>query len=159
MPLNTDTFTVHDLADFPIVHARPEAIVSGYAADWAREMNALIAEGTPFAVVFPTGPFEEDHQDRKYRAIWLKANKRALGRLCVSLIVVEPDGLKRVALKAQTLTAVKAFQIRMDVVASLDDAVPLARSLLAPPATEAPNSTGRLTPQAVEDEVDRPVQG
>ena len=131
MPLDIQTFAVHDISGFPIILTRPEAIVPGYAEAWEREMDMLLAEGRPFIVVFPTTGAEEGHEDRKRRGLWLKANKQALAHLCLSLITIEPDGLKRIALKAQTAMATKAFGIPAQITSSLDEAARLAKQLLS----------------------------
>ncbi|OCC04002.1 hypothetical protein BA190_16070 [Labrys sp. WJW] len=130
MPFDHQAFIVHDVSGFPIIRSRPEAIVPGYAGRWMSEMEALLAQGQPFVVVFPAGHAEEAHEDRKRRGIWLKANKQALGRLCLSLIAIEPDRLKRVALRAQTAMATKAFGIAMEIAASSEEATALAARLI-----------------------------
>lgn len=131
MPIDHQAFTVHDISSFPIIRSRPEAIVPGYAERWVSEMEALLAQGQPFVVVFPTGSAEEAHEDRKRRGIWLKANKKALGRLCLSLIAIEPDRLKRMALRAQAAMATKVFGIAMEIAASPEEASDLAARLIA----------------------------
>jgi hypothetical protein len=126
-----DHFTVHDVADFPIVRSRCEAVVPGYAAPWASEMDALLAHGRPFVMIFPTGRLEEGHEDRKHRGLWLKKNKVALGSLCLSLVTVEPDALTRVAIRAQLAMAIKAFGVPMEVVATIEEAHDHAARMLA----------------------------
>ncbi len=91
MPLDLDAFTIHDVSAFPIVRSRADAIEPGYAARWEREMDVLLTHGECFVVVFPEPRTEETHEDRKRRGIWLKQHKEALGRLCLSLIAVEPE--------------------------------------------------------------------
>ena len=125
----TLAFTFHDVADFPLVISRTEVVARGYSGRWAAEMTALIDCGRPFVIVFP-GPLpEETPDDRKQRSIWLKHNKTRLARVCRALIRVEPDGLKRGALKAQAFAMTKAFGIPMEVVATRTDAIALAATL------------------------------
>lgn len=131
MPFDHQAFIVHDVSDFPIIRSRPEAIVPGYAGRWVSEMEALLMQGQPFVVIFPGGQAEEAHEDRKRRGIWLKANKQVLGRLCLSLIAIEPDRLKRIALRAQTAMATKAFGIAMEIAASSEEAAALATRQIA----------------------------
>jgi len=129
--LETD-FTIHDASDFPIVLARPEAVTPGYAAHWENEMEALLTRQKPFVVIFPASRTEETTEDRKRRGLWLKANKDRLGRLCLSLITVERDRLKRAELKTQASMATKAFGIPVAIVASFEEASSLAEWLIRP---------------------------
>ncbi len=129
--LDERTFTIHDVSSFPLVRARPEAVRPGYAAAWIAEMDALLAQGQDFVLLFTDGRPEETHEDRKCRGLWLKRHKDALARTCRSLIVVEPDAGARVALAAQAVLTSKAFGTRMDVVATCDDADNLANRLLS----------------------------
>ncbi|UHC17022.1 hypothetical protein LRS73_03660 [Methylobacterium currus] len=129
--LDDRTFTIHDMSCFPLVRARPEAVRPGYAAAWIAEMDALLAQGQDFVLLFTERRPEERHEDRKRRGLWLKHNKDALARSCLSLIVVEPDAVARVALAAQAALTAKAFGTRMDVVATHEDAGSLANRLLS----------------------------
>ncbi|AOY90983.1 hypothetical protein BKK79_03510 [Cupriavidus sp. USMAA2-4] len=124
-------FTVHDIAAFPLVWTRREAVRPGYAAQWEREMDELLRQQFPFVILMPERQAEEEHADRKVRALWLKRNKEALARLCKAVIAVEPDALKRVALNAQAALAVKAFGVPMAIAPSAQAAQELARERLA----------------------------
>ncbi|WP_206243689.1 hypothetical protein [Novosphingobium terrae] len=125
------SFTLHDLAHFPIVLFRSEAATPGYAALWQQEMDALLAQGRPFVLLFPDGRAEEEHEDRKQRALWLKQNREGLAALCLSLITVEPDAGKRLALEAQSAMAARAFGIPMAVSPSPQQAHAMAQALIA----------------------------
>lgn len=126
----TTTFIVHDLHAFPLVWSRSRAIEPGYAPQWAREMDALLEKAQPFVIVFEEGQPEESHEDRKTRGLWLKRNKALLGTICRAVIAIEPDAVRRIALKAQSALASRAFSVAMEVVASREDAEALARELL-----------------------------
>jgi hypothetical protein len=127
----TDNFIVHDLHAFPLVWSRRLAIEPGYASQWAREMDALLEQAQPFVIAFEEGQPEESHEDRKTRGLWLKRNKALLGTVCRAVIAIEPDAVRRTALKAQSALASRAFSVAMEVVASREDAQALARKLLA----------------------------
>ena len=142
MPLNLQDFTVHDVSHFPIVHLRPGAAQPGYAEPWEKEMNILLTSDTPFVVIFPANGTEETHEDRKRRGIWLKKNKKALGRACLSLITIEPDSFKRVALKAQALMAVKAFGVPIEVFTTPEEASSRAKLLITTAIERGPTSGG-----------------
>lgn len=128
--MSVDEFLVHDISHFPVVWSRNAAIVPGYAPQWVREMNRLLARGLPFVIIFDEGMADEDHEDRKVRAVWLKENKSLLASLCRSVIAIEPNAIKRAALTAQALIASKAFGVAMDVVPSRQDAEAAARASL-----------------------------
>jgi hypothetical protein len=129
---NPQSFVVHDVSCFPLVRARIDQQQVGYAPQWIDEMDLLVALGRPFVLLFESGrPEEEAHEDRRQRGLWLKKNKQALQEVCRALVSVEPDALKRTALKAQALMAVKAFGIPMDVVASTGEAEHCARERLS----------------------------
>ncbi|MDP9901751.1 hypothetical protein [Variovorax ginsengisoli] len=121
MTLNSADFTLHDVARFPLVLAKGETS-PGYAAQWEREMQALLAHGKAFVLVHPQARAEEAHEDRKRRGLWLKQNKQALGACCKAVISVEPDDVRRTALAAQSAMAEKAFGIPMRMAATLEQA-------------------------------------
>jgi hypothetical protein len=136
----TADFQVHDTATFPVIHFRPEQTAPGYAPTWEREMDALLMRQEDFVIIFPPGNFDEAHEDRKARALWLKRNRDLLLRFCKALVSVEPDPVQRAAQQAEAETLAKAFNIRRDVVESLAAAVDLARDILdvyRPPADGA----------------------
>jgi hypothetical protein len=123
-------FIVHDIEDFPIVWLRRAAIAPGYATQWEREMDALMTCSEPFVVIFEEGQPEEAHEDRKTRGLWLKRNKLALAQRCKAVLAIEPDAIKRTALKVQSALAAGAFGVPMDIAASTEDARLMAYSLL-----------------------------
>lgn len=131
MAFDMAAFVIHDVSGFPVVHARAEAIRPGYSAQWAREMDALVAQDAAFVVVLAGNEADETHEDRKQRGLWLKRNRDMLGRKCLALVGIEPDGLKRAALRLQAAVAVKAFGIPAEIVASAVEADKLSARILA----------------------------
>ncbi|KVA75898.1 hypothetical protein WM36_07180 [Burkholderia ubonensis] len=129
MNLDPQEFVVHDISRFPFCVFRAQAATPGYALQWEKEIDALMREGAPFVVVYVSLDADETHEDRKHRAVWLKQNKAALGAVCKALISVEPDPERRARVAEQGETAVKAFRIPHEAVASLDEAVTLAARL------------------------------
>ncbi|RQR61032.1 hypothetical protein DIE19_14720 [Burkholderia sp. Bp9126] len=129
MTLDPQEFIVHDISRFPFCVFRAQAATPGYAPQWEKEIDALMREGAAFVVVYVSLDTDETHEDRKHRAVWLKQNKTALGAVCKALISVEPDPERRAWVAAQGETAVKAFGIPHEAVASLDEAVALAARL------------------------------
>jgi len=121
---------VFEMEDFPIVTFRNTAIEPGYAARWAREMEALVSRAEPFVILFRPDRPDETVEDRKLRALWLKSHKAALSATCRGLLTVEPDAEARAA--AQEAEAMqKAFGLLLVSVASESEARDLAQSLLA----------------------------
>jgi hypothetical protein len=127
---STVRFIVHDIENFPIVWSRRAAIAPGYAMQWEHEMDALMARAEPFVIIFEEGQPEEVHEDRKTRGLWLKRNKLALAGRCKAVLAIEPDAIKRTALKLQSALVAKAFGVTMDIAASAEDARSMAYGLL-----------------------------
>ncbi|KVU40474.1 hypothetical protein WK68_01275 [Burkholderia ubonensis] len=141
MNLDPQEFVVHDISRFPFCVFRAQAATPGYALQWEKEIDALMREGAPFVVVYVSLDADETHEDRKHRAVWLKRNKAALGAVCKALISVEPDPERRARVAEQGETAVKAFGIPHEAVASLDEAVTLAARL-----TDADGAASQVRP-------------
>ncbi len=130
MSLDPSAFTVHDISEFPFIVFNAAAAQPGYAKQWETEMLALVVNNQPFVVVYDQLSVEETHEDRKNRGIWLKHNKDALGRVCKSLISIEPDVIRRAQVKVMNEIANKAFGIPNEVVATRDDALEVSQRLL-----------------------------
>lgn len=126
MALDTQTFFVLDIGQFPAVFVRHEAIRPGYAVQWMREMDLLIAHGVPFAMLYVDVPDVETHDDFKQRGIWLKQHAAALARVCRILVTVEPDDARREAARRHGRGATKAFGIPHRAVATLEEALDIA---------------------------------
>lgn len=122
---------VFEMDGFPIVTFRNEAIQAGYAARWVREMEALVARGESFVILFLPDRPEEALEDRKQRAVWLKTNKDALSEVCRALITVEPDPLQRTEAAKEAQAMQKAFGLLLVSVETEDEARDLARTLMA----------------------------
>ncbi|WP_269632949.1 hypothetical protein [Pelomonas sp. BJYL3] len=122
---------VFEMDGFPVVTFRNDAIRPGYAARWAREMEALVARAQAFVLLFLPERPEETLEDRKQRALWLKSNKDALSEHCRALITVEPDPQERAAAAKEAQAMQKAFGLLLVSVASESEARDLAQSLLA----------------------------
>jgi hypothetical protein len=121
MTLDAADFLLHDIARFPLVLAKGDTS-PGYAAQWEREMQALMGHGKPFVLIHPQARAEEAHEDRKRRGVWLKQNKQALGICYKAVISIEPDDERRAVLAAQSAMAERAFGIPMRVAATMGQA-------------------------------------
>jgi hypothetical protein len=124
-------FSLHDMSNFPLVRVRMQDLPTGYARTWTAEMDALLQQGQPFALVFLDAREEESHEDRKTRIQWLKANKTALASLCRGFVAVEPSAMKRLAKRAQGVVLGKTFGLRFLVARDAEAAEDLAHRLLA----------------------------
>jgi hypothetical protein len=122
---------LHDKTDFPIVRLDPAAVLPGYAAAWCDEMDALLAEGWPFVLIYPASDRHEGHEDRKRRGLWLKANKDRLAEVCLAMIIVEPDVGKRAELESIFPNLVRAFGTPQAACPSREDAEALGRHVLS----------------------------
>lgn len=122
MTLDATQFHIHNVSEFPCVVLNGRSMTPGYGADWVREMELLVELGKPFVVVYEHMHGAEDHEDRKLRGKWLKLNKQTLNRCCKTVVWVEPDEAHREDIRAVTATAVKAFGISHEVVATREEA-------------------------------------
>ena len=121
MTSNPTDFIFHDVSRFPLVLAHGDTS-PGYATQWEREMEGLVAHGEAFVLIQPAVRAEEAHEDRKRRGLWLKHNKQALRACCKAVIGVEPDDGRRAALTAASALAERAFGIPMRMAATLPQA-------------------------------------
>lgn len=126
------TFEVFDIQRFPLVTVRNDAIEAGYAAQWTREMDWLIAHGKPFVMLYVETPANETQEDFKRRGQWLKQNREALARVCTMVISVEPDEGRREEARVRGRGATKAFGIPHRAVGTLAEALDLASYRTAP---------------------------
>ncbi|MFX8281923.1 hypothetical protein ABTL36_19670, partial [Acinetobacter baumannii] len=58
-----DRFRIYDISAWPIVMLRSGAQAPGYAPQWAREMEALLARNQPFVVIHGVQQVDEAHED------------------------------------------------------------------------------------------------
>lgn len=93
-------------------------------------MDALLAISMPFVIIMEGDEHAEEHKDRKARGIWLKKNKAALATVCKAVIGIEASAIKRGAMQLQMSLATKAFGIKMEIVASREEALHLAERIL-----------------------------
>jgi hypothetical protein len=130
MTIDATTFDIHDVSLWPIVRQSAGSVQPGYSKQWEREMDALLAIAMPFVVIMEGDEHAEEHDDRKVRGIWLKKNKAALAAICKAVIGIEASAIKRAAMQVQMSLATKAFGMRMEIVASRNEALELAERIL-----------------------------
>ncbi len=118
MALDTHRFTVHDISRFPLCIVRNDRVVPGYGAQWQAEIEAIMAHGLPFVLIYLEPGDDEAHADRKLRSLWLKKHKDAFARLCISLISVLADDVRRAHFDAMGKMGEQAFGIRYETAAT-----------------------------------------
>ncbi|MGF6093871.1 hypothetical protein [Pseudomonas sp. 18175] len=131
MPLDTHRFTVHDISHFPLCVIRNDVVVPGYGAQWQAEIEAIMAHGIPFVLMYLEPGDDEAHADRKLRSLWLKTHKEAFGRLCISLISVLADEARRGHFDAMGKMGEQAFGIRYETAATQAEGEALAQRRIA----------------------------
>ncbi|WP_176331857.1 hypothetical protein [Burkholderia vietnamiensis] len=120
--LDTSHFVVFDVSAFPVVTVNNDAIVAGYGKRWTSEMDALIALGNPFAIVYRGVILDESAEDYAERVQWLVRNRAVVARLCRVLVVVEPDEVLREQARLRGRGIAKAFGVPHRAVATMDEA-------------------------------------
>ncbi|CAH2791250.1 MAG: hypothetical protein CBARDMAM_2853 [uncultured Caballeronia sp.] len=131
MNLDASRFRIHNVSAFPYVVFDGLAMTPSYASEWAKEMDALVEFGKPFVVVYERMHAGEDHEDRKLRGKWLKLNEHALSLCCKAVISIEPDEARREEIRVIAATAVKAFGIPHEVVATPEEAQAIVECIVA----------------------------
>jgi hypothetical protein len=120
--LDAYRFVVFDVSEFPVVVVNNEAVIPGYGARWTSEMDALIANGDPFAIVYQGAIADEPTEDLAQREQWLVRNRVNVARLCKVLVVVEPDELLREQARLRGRVIAKAFGVPHRAVATVNEA-------------------------------------
>lgn len=128
--MQLEEFRLYDTHDFPIVRISGRALPSGYGPRWVAEMDALLANGKPFAIVALDSAENPDHEDQKTLVVWVKSHKKELSRLCKGFVSIEPDRATRLLKRAQGAAMALAFGLRMKVAADRIQAEALAKRLL-----------------------------
>lgn len=128
--IDQSAFRFHEVTDFPVVRIAGRGLPHGYAQQWAAEMNTLLAQRTPFVLIFLNTVQDQIHDDRKGMMMWLRKNKAELKRLCPVMISIEPDPVIRLAKRTQGLVLSGALGLRFVVVAERGQAEALAQRAL-----------------------------
>ncbi|QGA50038.1 hypothetical protein [Pseudomonas brassicacearum] len=97
---------------------RNDVVVPGYGAQGQAEIEAIMAHGVPFVLIYLEPGDDEAHADRKLRSLWLKTHKEAFGHLCISLISVLADEARRAHFDAMSKIGEQAYGIRYETAAT-----------------------------------------
>ncbi|HCW0413361.1 hypothetical protein AB1K01_11385 [Pseudomonas paraeruginosa] len=135
MNLNPHDFLVHDISHHPMVVFRNDSAKPGYAKQWEVETVSLIGQGAPFVIVYDQLRGDEDHEDRKHRALWLKQNKAEMSRVCKGFISIEPDPVRREEARQMGAMLAKAFGIQHEGVETWEEARKLVHFWISKPCS------------------------
>ncbi|NIF29094.1 hypothetical protein F3J44_22255 [Pantoea sp. Tr-811] len=128
--MNVEDFQVHDIRTFPLCLIEPEAVVPGYSQQWARELDALMARGEAFVLIYREPGDDEPHEDRKLRTQWLKQHKVAFAGLCRGIISVLEDAARRAHFDEMGQMGEQVFGIRYRTAATVAEGEALGWRLL-----------------------------
>ncbi|WP_110968668.1 hypothetical protein [Pseudomonas huaxiensis] len=128
--MNTEDFKVHDIRTFPLCLIEPQVVVPGYSQQWAEELDALLARGEPFVLIYREPADDEPHPDRKLRTQWLKQHKVAFAGLCRGIISVLDDAVRRAHFDQMGEMGEQVFGVRYRTAPTLVEGQTLAWRLL-----------------------------
>lgn len=115
---------------------RNDSAKPGYAKQWKVETVSLIRSGTPFVIVYDQLRVDEDHEDRKHRALWLKQNKAEMSRVCKGFISIEPDPVRREEAKQMGAILARAFGMQYEAVETRAEARKLTHRWASEPGSD-----------------------
>ncbi|MFT9450488.1 hypothetical protein [Gluconobacter japonicus] len=124
-----------DVSHFPFVWlwfntSNPESVAFSFV-----EFEQLLARKKPFVLLNDEGfdidgSHEHSHEERKQTTLWMKRHKEALRTYVKGSIYIEPNAIKRLAAQPFATESVKFWGYPMHLVASEDEALNLACTLL-----------------------------
>ena len=124
-----------DTAHFPLVWMQIASSSGNPAAKPFSEFEALLARKEAFVLLneegLDRGEHEHSPEEMKQVSLWMKRHKRELRTFVKAVIYVEPSSAQRLATKLFTLIYEKFWGYPMLMVATRDEALALARRLLA----------------------------
>ncbi|QQQ51869.1 hypothetical protein JJQ97_06465 [Pseudomonas syringae] len=98
------------------------------------EFEANLQRGEPFVLLTDTAPTEEhEHspEEKKRTALWMKKNKVELRKWVLAMIMIESNSAKRLGFKAFSVVFAKFWGYPLLLAASREQAMEMARELLA----------------------------
>ena len=136
-----------DSTQFPLVWIQFSKSPSTPNAPLFAEFEALLARREVFVLINGEGldKDEKEHskEETKQTTLWMKRNKAELRAFIKAGIYIEPNAAKRLAAKAFAVVFEKFWGYPMRIVATKDEAVALAQSLLAQQHAEKCTLNGR----------------
>lgn len=98
------------------------------------EFEANLKRGEPFVLLSDSAPTEgHEHapEEKRRTALWMKKHKAELRKLVLAMILVEPNPAKRLGFKAFAIMFAKFWGYPMLLASSREEAMDIARGLLA----------------------------
>lgn len=121
-----------DHTDFPIVRIDYDASGSGGLTASLAAFEALLGHRHSFVLIGRgASGQEQDHEERRQIALWMKRNREALGQYVLALVYVEPQAAHRITARAGAEMYRKFWGYPMLVTSSDDEARAMAARLLA----------------------------
>ena len=123
-----------DASQFPLVWIRFNAPGADPEASPFAEFEALLARKEVFVLLNDEGLDKGDHEhspeEKKQTVLWMKRHKSELRAFIKAAIYIEPSTAKRLATKAFASVYEKFWGYPMLMVATRDQALALAQTLL-----------------------------
>jgi hypothetical protein len=123
-----------DATQFPLVWMQLSKQGNDLDASPLAEFEALLARKEVFVLIndegLDKGEREHSKEEAKQITLWMKRNKADLQTFIKAGIYIEPNAAKRLAAKAFASVYEKFWGYPMLIVATKDDALTLARTLL-----------------------------
>jgi hypothetical protein len=133
--LRRDIDMLIDATQFPLVWVRLNAPSSNPEASPFAEFEALLARKEVFVLLNDEGLDKGEHkrspEEMKQTSLWMKRRKSELRAFVKAAVYIEPSSVKRLATKAFAVMYEKFWGYPMLLVATQDEALALARNLLA----------------------------
>ncbi|SBS32997.1 hypothetical protein MSP8887_01838 [Marinomonas spartinae] len=132
-----------DVSQFPLVWIRLNAQCADPEASLFDEFEALLARKSVFVLLNDEGLNEDegDHEhspeEMKQMSLWMKRHRSELRSFVKAAIYIEPNTAKRLATKAFALVYEKFWGYPMFMVATKNEALDLAQTLLLSEQIEA----------------------
>lgn len=103
-------------------------------------LEANLKRGTPF-VILTDNALTEDHEhsqeEKKRTSLWMKRHKAELRTLVLTMIVIEPSAVKRLAFKPFGVAFAKFWGFPMGLASSREEAMEIAGKMLSERAGSA----------------------
>lgn len=123
-----------DSSNFPLVWMQRNGAPSENPRAAFDDFSELLTRQQEFVFLNEDG-FDQDHEhskeERKQTALWMKKNKAEIRTYVKGMVLIEPNAAKRVAAKTFAVMFGKAWGYPLLITSSKDEALNVARGLLA----------------------------
>lgn len=129
-----------DNTNFPLVWMSYEEAPDHDHDEDFEVLEASFKRGVPFVILTdnaPTEDHEHSHEEKKRTALWMKKHKAELRTLVLTMIVIEPNAAKRLAMKPFGVAFAKFWGYPLRLTSSREAAMEIAGKLLSERAGSA----------------------